>query len=226
MAERKEADLRLKQAVMKSEKVGVSDEVRRCIEAGADPDADWGCKSSPLMWAVMFGMYDMVRFLCSHGFSVDPPGDRESPIFIVCGTGDIDMIRLLLDLGADPNSISSIGMTPLHCAVRGFFTEETARILLQYGADPNIRDHRNMSPLHAAAEKGEVDIMKMLIEAGADCYMRDKKDRTPFDILKTDHAVEWEENGEALREFAAAASRIREEDSAAKGDKTDYEFDI
>ena len=226
MAERTEADNRLKQAIIKSEKKGISDEVRRCVESGASPDADWGCESSPLSWSVMFGMYDMVRFLCSRGFSIDPPGPRDPPIFIVCGSGDIKMIRLLLDLGADPNRISSIGMTPLHCAVRGFFTEETVRILLEYGADPNIQDHRKMSPLHAAAEKGEVGVMKMLIEAGADFNIRDKKDRTPLDILKADHVVKWKENGEELTEFAAAASRIRKEDSAAKGEATDYEFNI
>ena len=54
MAERTEADNRLKQAIIKSEKSGISDEVRRCVESGASPDADWGCESSPLSWSVMF----------------------------------------------------------------------------------------------------------------------------------------------------------------------------
>jgi len=46
---------------------------------------------------------------------------------------------------------------------------DVARMLLEAGADPNIRDDGdNAYPIHFAAERGELPIVKLLIEHGAD----------------------------------------------------------
>jgi ankyrin repeat protein len=41
-------------------------------------------------------------------------------------------------------------------------------LLLEKGADPNVRYDAVPTPLHLAARKGELEIVKLLVAAGAD----------------------------------------------------------
>ena len=42
-----------------------------------------------------------------------------------------------------------------------------ATLLLDHGADPNARDHKGFTALHRAAEMGELQIVKLLLDRGA-----------------------------------------------------------
>ena len=56
--------------------------------------------------------------------------------------------------------------TALHFGVQH---SDVVRILLERGADPNIRDEGDDAmPLHFAAERGDLEIVRMLVEHGAD----------------------------------------------------------
>jgi len=56
--------------------------------------------------------------------------------------------------------------TALHFGVQH---RDVVRILLERGADPNIRDEGDDAmPLHFAAERGDLEIVRMLVEHGAD----------------------------------------------------------
>lgn len=64
-----------------------------------------------------------------------------SPLYAASVHGHIEIARLLLDAGADPNA-ESLGPTdgmPLCAAAAGGFTE-VVRELLAHGADPDSRD--------------------------------------------------------------------------------------
>jgi ankyrin repeat protein/catechol 2,3-dioxygenase-like lactoylglutathione lyase family enzyme len=87
--------------------------------------------------------------------------------FAACARGDLALLRSLLARDAllvearDPD-----GMTGLHVAVRH---PEAVRILLEHGADPSARDvGDNALPLHGAAGHGNLDSVRLLLEAGSD----------------------------------------------------------
>lgn len=64
------------------------------------------------------------------------------------------------------------GETPLMAAIRGG-KEECASILLEHGANPNFGNSNGWFPLHFATQKRMFNIMKLLIEKGADVNLQD-----------------------------------------------------
>ena len=56
--------------------------------------------------------------------------------------------------------------TPLHESVGGG-QKTISEILLQNGADPNVIDFTNASPIHMASMRGEADVIKLLVDHGA-----------------------------------------------------------
>jgi hypothetical protein len=81
--------------------------------------------------------------------------------------GDLAQVKALLDKGADVNSKSPYGQTPLFFACdRGYL--EIARLLVDKGADVNIEDtFYHASALSWAASKKHNDIVLLLIDHGA-----------------------------------------------------------
>lgn len=99
---------------------------------------------------------------------------REAPLLSLlhaAGRGGVDQVVELLD--AHPEVINERGVVPGHIGLRtalhfGVHHEPVVRVLLERGADPNIRDQGdNAFPLHFVAESGELPIIKLLVEHGA-----------------------------------------------------------
>lgn len=68
--------------------------------------------------------------------------------------------------------------TALHLAP----TEAVARLLLENGAKHDIRDHFGCQPLHTAVEKGLNEVVKVLLEHGADIEARAWNVRPPLNV--------------------------------------------
>lgn len=81
--------------------------------------------------------------------------------------GYIDIVKLLLDLGADPNALDADGRNAVHHAAQ---SNELAamRLLLKNGAAFRKKDPYQYTPLHLAARKGHERVVKVLLDAGAD----------------------------------------------------------
>jgi len=81
--------------------------------------------------------------------------------------GHLEVVKLLLEHGADPNVKNRDGKTPLHnAASEGHL--EVVKLLLERGADPNVKDDDGNTPLHNAAWRGHLEVVKLLLEHGAD----------------------------------------------------------
>lgn len=81
--------------------------------------------------------------------------------------GNVSAVKALLDKGADINSRSSYGQTPLFFACDRGHTE-LVKLLLDKGADVNATDtFYKATALTWASSKGHVGIVKMLIAKGA-----------------------------------------------------------
>jgi ankyrin repeat protein len=81
-----------------------------------------------------------------------------------------EVIRLLLDAGADPRIHGD--NTALHGAA-ALCAPEVVRLLLDRGADPRTRDLNGVTPLVSGVLSGRVEVVRMLIAAGADVNARD-----------------------------------------------------
>jgi uncharacterized protein len=87
-------------------------------------------------------------------------------------TGDAGAVAAVLD--ANPGIVNERGTLPGHTGLRaalhfGVPHINVVRTLLDRGADPNVRDEGdNAMPLHFAVERGDLRIIRLLVEHGAD----------------------------------------------------------
>ena len=58
---------------------------------------------------------------------------------------------------------------------------ESASLLLKSSSNPNPQDSDGCTPLHSAAQNGHLQIVKVLLESGADLYVRNFLNKTAFD---------------------------------------------
>jgi ankyrin repeat protein len=108
---------------------------------------------------------------------------NETALHYLAIEGFNDAVQFLLAHGADVNTVNEFGDSPLSdMAVLG--RDDIATILLNAGADPNgalIQDRER--PIHAAARKGNVGLLKLLLDAGADARYVTHLRETIFDAL-------------------------------------------
>ncbi|HZR16362.1 MAG TPA: ankyrin repeat domain-containing protein [Verrucomicrobiae bacterium] len=101
---------------------------------------------------------------------------------------DTNLLRVMLDGGADPNARDSQG-DPLLYRVAG--TDETGslELLLSHGADPNVKEHRGFTPLHYAALNSRMLAARALLEHGANVNAQSDNGETPlFFAVRNRHA--------------------------------------
>ena len=93
--------------------------------------------------------------------------------------GDVNVVRALLEAGADPNIEDERGTMPLYLAELG---SELFIVLLEGGADPNIKYESGATPLHLAVFEGDVNVVRALLEAGADPNVQDQGGAVPLHL--------------------------------------------
>lgn len=89
-----------------------------------------------------------------------------SALYLACIQNRIDLVRLFIKRGADPNKPRVNGTTPLFCAASEGLISITKE-LIAAGADVNHRAYDGRVPLDAAVAKGQVKMAKLLIANGA-----------------------------------------------------------
>lgn len=103
--------------------------------------------------------------------------------------GQPGCVQLLLESGADPNQPASnpTRVAPLHSACAGVDPQQrlaVVRQLLEHAADPNARQQRGFTPLHAAAQNGDVPLIQLLLDFGADPAQQDETGKAPVDYAQ------------------------------------------
>jgi outer membrane protein assembly factor BamB len=94
-------------------------------------------------------------------------GDLKQELWSAAKKGDAKVVESLLARGADVNAKTAYGVTALlHAAGKGHV--EVVRILLKHKADVNAADSfYRTNPLSEAAEGNHVEVVKLLLDAGA-----------------------------------------------------------
>jgi cytohesin len=169
-------------------------EVRRLLDAGADPNSADEQGSGTLLTFHP----EILEYLLSHGAD---PGiqTNENGASVLAGlahVNQLECVRVLLGAGADANrGREASGETPLHHALvaRSSDRSPLVKLLLEHGADPNARTKpgissfnyggdlrtRGETPLHRAAAYSSAETIKLLLAAGADPAIRDINGDSP-----------------------------------------------
>jgi ankyrin repeat protein len=89
-----------------------------------------------------------------------------------------EVVRILVDAGADPNIADNKGKTPLIANSRDL---EIAQMLIAHGANVNAQASDGFTPLLNA---GTVELTRLLLEHGADPFAKTEQGKTALDWAK------------------------------------------
>ncbi len=94
----------------------------------------------------------------------------ESPLMLAALKGQLDLAKKLIERGADVNKT---GWTPLHYAATGGHLA-LLNLLLENHAYIDAESPNKTTPLMMAAQYGNAESVKLLLEAGADASLRNQ----------------------------------------------------
>jgi len=139
-------------------------------------------RETPLHYAALYCSDTTLRFLVTEypeDVNARSQDDNSTPLHRASGNGRAEVVRILLEHGADPIAQSKRGWAPLHRASdRGHV--EVVRLLIGFGAGVSARDDQGWTPLHWASDRGHADVACVLLEHGADATARDEQGWTPL----------------------------------------------
>jgi len=237
-------------ALLFAARQGHLDAVRALLDAGADVNKpSQSEKTSPLLMAVINGHYDVAKLLLDHGANpnlaaasgltplyaaVDvqwaPLGWFPNPITGQEKTNYLDLMRALLDRGADPNAklsevlwfrplthngsrVKAVGSTAFWRAAQANDVA-AMRLLVEHGADPKVVSEEGDTALMVAAGvgwRGNFSVtapdalaaaVKYCVELGLDLNAADRRGFTAL------HGAAYRGNNEALQFLVEKGARI------------------
>ena len=168
---------------------------------------------APLQAALYKKHFHVANLLYRHGAVVDiQDSDKLTLLCIASASGEVDIMRWLLDHGADVNARNSWGSTPLFYARMHL---DAVEVLLEHNADTNAQTFGGRTPLSNAftssSREGKiVDIVRRLLEHGADTNIR-KYGRPPVLHQASSHG--WLEAARLLLSYGA---KVDEKDGTGR----------
>lgn len=150
---------------------------------------------SELMDAVYFDELPKALALINRGAPVNSPerNTEFTPVFMAISNGSENMLRMLIEQGASIEIYDDKGYAPIHRAVTGedytasapYPAETIIEVLLEYGGDVNYPTKKEgATPLMISAQEHKANIMRFLIDSGANDQIKDKQQHTALDYAK------------------------------------------
>jgi ankyrin repeat protein len=176
-------------ALFAAASAGRLEAVRMLIANGATPTPETASSRTLLMAAAGSGVPGVVQEVLSFNPDVNTRGARGRTALMEAvgqsyfGTERVEVnraevVRLLLERGADPNVQDERGNTALiECAWDG----DAALALVKHGANLNTQ---NKDGLTALINSVSPDVARVLVENGADLHLRDEEGKTALEEAK------------------------------------------
>ncbi|KAL2081682.1 hypothetical protein ACEWY4_023535 [Coilia grayii] len=157
------------------------------LEHGANVNIPSVNGNTPLSEACTNGNIDCVRLLLQHGASPQGSSTSASPIHQAATKGHTECIVGLLQHGVDIDQSTDHSGSPLYTACVNQHLG-TVRRLLQLGASVNCSKDGD-SPLHIASQLSNPELVKTLLDHGADHKAKNKAGKQPVDMAPPNSAV-------------------------------------
>ena len=164
---------RMGDAVLTAVRNGNIELLTYILENGGDPGRTPECSReayiyTPIEVSALVANEEAARVLVKYGATFE----ATEAVRIAASSGCLEMVRCLIELGADVNYVRGLrdpywdtchhGCTgPLHSAAKGGHFD-VAKLLIAHGADPQLQDTSEMTAVDAAREAGHQDVVDLL----------------------------------------------------------------
>ena len=136
------------------------------LERGARADIINKSGIGPIIYGLESSDKALIQALVNNGADVNMSIKGLNLLHFFARFGDTISTQLLLDFGANPNSVGEGGLTPLMTLEKN--TVEIAKILLDHKANLNSVDEAGWTALDHAVEKRDAQLALFLVEKGID----------------------------------------------------------
>lgn len=186
--------------------VGDVNAVRNALTGGADVSYVDYDRRTALHVACSEGHAELAEFLLLNGAPPDAVDKKKrTPVDDAITNGHRDVLRILKRYGAKiPRHMHETDGYHLHClgvelieeSAKG--NERDVKQCLDYGADVNFKHYDKRTALHLACVEGHLEIVQILLDAGADTEVEDRWGRSP---LEEAEAGGWKEIVDILKQI-------------------------
>lgn len=189
----------LSQASMKDSNL---EKIKYIIENGGKYDKKSVGDQSPIYSSAQARQFKLINFWLNNGIDINiQKSNGRTPIFDVCWNrknifanviyyDTLKLLKFMVQKGANPLIKDKRGITPLHL-ISEDGTAEHVKYISSFYDNINIQDNFLQTPLHYAARDIQYDnkeklygVIKYLLSQGANKNLKDKMNRTPYDIVK------------------------------------------
>ncbi|KAG2316182.1 hypothetical protein Bca52824_019304 [Brassica carinata] len=150
------------------------------LDHGADPNVASELGATALHHAAGTGEIELLKELLSRGVPVDSQSESGTPLIWAAGHDQKDAVQVLLEHNANPNAETEDGVTPLLSAVAAG-SVACSNLLAMAGAKANVFAG-GATPLHIAADIGDVELIIVLLKAGADPDQKDEEGNRALEV--------------------------------------------
>ena len=164
---------------------GNIDGLKACLEKGVDINATQRQKRTAVIIASLKKHYDCVAFLIAAGADIDQQDQTcFNPFLISCLTNDLTLLRIVLPANPDLDRLTRFGGVGITPASEKGHVEIVRELLEKTDINVNHTNFVGWTPLLEAIGAKQQEIVKLLLDHGANPHMTDKYGKTPLELAR------------------------------------------
>jgi ankyrin repeat protein len=172
----------------------VEDNIVEALTGNGDPNVREDEEGeTALFWAVRERRRSIITQLLARGADVTIKDNTGETALHEAANSDAATARKLIERGADVNVASSDGTTPLIAAVKVGNNEVAELLLVADGIKAGAADEEGWTALHYAAQRGDTEAVRLLLEKKVDVNAQSKSGDTPLKLASSKGHTEVEQ---------------------------------